>query len=62
MMIHDAGYEINRIASDLWYGKMPKIHTTLVPTVPMTDNTIGTADYPMPRSAPGNRSIQPHRK
>ena len=41
---------------------MPKIHTTLVPTVPMTDNTIGTADYPMPRSAPGNKSIQPQRK
>ena len=41
---------------------MPKIHTTLVPTVPMTDNTIGTAEYPMPRSAPGNKSIQPHRK
>jgi hypothetical protein len=28
----------------------------------MTDKTIGTAEQPMPRNAPGNKSIIPHRK
>ena len=34
----------------------------LVPTVPITDKTIGTAECPIPRRAPGIRSIIPHKK
>ena len=47
---------------DLWFGKIPNTHTILVPTVPITESTIGTAEYPIPRSAPGNKSMIPHRK
>jgi Na+-driven multidrug efflux pump len=56
------GAEINRKYSDLCCGKNAKIHRTRIPTVPIIDNTIGTAEYPIPRSAPGKRSIIPHRK
>ena len=59
-MIQDAGYDINKISKDLWFGKIQKIHTILVPTVPMIERIIGTPERPIPRSAPGNRSINPH--
>lgn len=39
-----------------------KIQTILVPTVPMIERSIGIAEYPIPRSAPGKRSISPHIK
>ena len=41
---------------------MTNIQNILIPTVPITDNIIGTSEYPIPRSAPGNRSIIPHKK
>ena len=62
VMSHDAGYEIKRKSSDLWLGNKRKIHTILVPTVPIIENNIGIADLPMPRSALGKRSIIEHRK
>ena len=62
VMIHDPGYEMNSTYSERCCGKMPKIHTIRVPTVPMTDRIIGTADHPIPRRAPGKRSMMPQRK
>ena len=53
---------MNNRSNALCDGKIIKIHTILVPTVPSTDNIIGTVEYPIPRSAPGNRSMIPHRK
>ena len=46
VMIHDPGYEMNSTYSERCCGKMPKIHTIRVPTVPMTDRIIGTAEHP----------------
>ena len=60
--IHDPGYEMKRKKSDLFCGKKTKIQRILVPTVPMIDKIIGTTEYPIPRKAPGNRSIIPQRK
>lgn len=61
-MIQDAGYEMNRTARDLCLGKIQYIHTIRVPTVPMIERSIGTPECPIPRSAPGNKSINPQRK
>ena len=33
-----------------------------MPTVPIMDRTMGTAECPIPRSAPGIRSMIPQRK
>ena len=33
-----------------------------MPTVPMIDRIIGTPERPIPRIAPGKRSIIPHKK
>ena len=62
VIVHDAGYDINNTYSDLLYGNIKNIHTILVPTVPIIDNIMGTAEYPIPRNAPGNKSIIPHKK
>lgn len=35
-----------------------KIQTILVPTVPMIERSIGIAEYPIPRNAPGKRLDQ----
>ena len=60
--IHEPGYDINRKNSDLWLGNRPYIQIILTPTVPIIESIIGTAEYPIPLSAPGKRSMIPHRK
>ena len=62
VMIHDPGYEMNSTYS-VWCGaETTEIYTIRVPTVPMTDRIIGTAEHPIPRRAPGKRSMMPQRK
>lgn len=41
---HDAGYEINSTYSERFNGNTTYIHKTLIPTVPITDKIIGTAE------------------
>lgn len=41
---HDAGYEINNTYSERFDGNTTYIHKTLIPTVPITDKIIGTAE------------------
>ena len=60
--IHEPGYDINRKNSDLWLGNRPYIQMILTPTVPIIESIIGTVEYPIPLSAPGKRSMIPHRK
>ena len=60
--IHEPGYDINRKNNDLWLGNRPYIQMILTPTVPIIESIIGTVEYPIPLSAPGKRSMIPHRK
>ena len=41
---HEAGYDMNNSYRLLWLGNTPYIHTSLVPTVPTIERTIGTAE------------------
>ena len=58
----DAGYEINKKDNDRCCGKNTYIQRILVPTVPTMDKIIGIMAYPIPRMAPGSKSIMPQRK